>query len=173
MNNQTVRQFTHIILASQLVVFSVLYWNSIERGKTLEDLLPKEIQEVAFNEELMQFMSTRPNAVAQEAENGSPNTYLEPMHSEDITSIIYYFDAEQPRMPLYEVVVNFKDEVSMELHANILLGSSNHTGKDGHSKEWTFDLNGGHILHCSTFENKIVYKMPISNTERNASKSKQ
>ena len=91
MNNQTVRQFTHIILASQLVVFSVLYWNSLERGKTLEDLLPKEIQEVAFNEELMQFMSTRPNAVAQEAENGSPNTYLEPMHSEDITSIIYYY----------------------------------------------------------------------------------
>ncbi|WP_420386018.1 hypothetical protein [Roseivirga sp.] len=166
MPRSTVRQFTHILLASQVVIFCYLTFGSLESPEKLKDLLPKELNKLKFETTLSSFLKKHPNAQLQENNGNFRHVYLEEIDSKLISSVVYYFDADGSS-PLYEIIVNFKDEAVMELQANILLGAPNYSGKDGNSKEWKFDIKEDYPLHCWTYRNKIIYVLPLLGTEWN------
>lgn len=162
------RQFTFILLASQIVIFCFLNFAHTEQPANLKKLLPKEINKITFGTELNTFLKDRPNAKEENQSMDFRHVYVEEINSGNITAAVYYFDADLPGKPLYEIIVNFKDEATMELQANILLGASNYSGKDGNAKEWKFNLKKeDYPLHSWTFKNKIVYAMPFPGTEWN------
>lgn len=169
MYDQTVKRFTHILLASQIVVFAILYLSAIESPLKLKKLLPKEINKLEFGMSLDSFVKTRPNAVQQDQNMAFRDVYMEEVKSDNITSIVYYFDMDLPGKPLYEIIVNYKNEAVMELQANLLLGEPNYGGKDGMSKEWKFDIKMEFPVHCWVFKNKVIYAMPLLGTEWNES----
>ena len=114
------------------------------------------------------FQKENPKAAeAKDAVNTFRHVYVDELNSGGISSVVYYFDADLPGKPLYEIIVNYADEATMELNANILLGETNYSGKDGKSKEWKFDIKEDYPLHCWTFRNRIVYTYPILGTEWN------
>jgi len=168
MYRQTVKQFTHIVLASQLVIFCAFYFNEVDKTAKLKKLLPKEISKTQFGVGIKDFLKAHPNAA--EADNGTNDfrhVYIEDFGSNGISTIVYYFDADLPGKPLYEIIVNYVDEATMELKANVQLGKPNYSGKDGKSKEWKFEIKEDYPLHCWTFRNKIIYAYPIKGTEWN------
>ena len=168
MNNRTVKRFTHIFLASQLVIFFALFISESDKPAKLKKLLPKEINKVKFETKLSDFLKTHPKAVeANEGAYDFRKVYTEDINSGKITTLVYYFDTDLPGQPLYEVIVNYKDEATMELQANVLLGASNYNGKDGKSKEWKFDIQEKYPLHSWVFRNKIIYAFPMLGTEWN------
>lgn len=167
MYDQTVRRFTHILLASQIVVFTVLYMNSLESPIKLKKILPKEINKIEFGVNMKAFLKARPNAKMQDQPHTFRHVFQEEFSSGKITSIVYYFDADIDDNPLYEIIVNYRDEATMELQANILLGPTNYSGKNGQSKEWKFDINEDLPVHCWVFKNKVIYAMPLLGTEWN------
>ncbi|NVK85013.1 MAG: hypothetical protein HWE21_11875 [Cytophagia bacterium] len=168
MYKATAKRFTFILLASQIVIFCFINFSYEEKSANLKKLLPKEIKTVTFGTPLDSFLKERPNAKEENQTMDFRHVYIEEINSGNITSAVYYFDADLPGKPLYEIIVNFKDEATMELQANVLLGPSNYSGKDGNSKEWKFDLKKEEYpVHSWTFKNKIVYVMPLSGTEWN------
>ena len=167
MFTETVKRFTHIIIISQLIVFSVLTFSSEDSEPKLKNLLPSELKKTEFNISRAKFEKSRPNARLVE-DLSFRLVYQEDINANGITSIVYYLDNEG-QQPLYEIIVNYDNESTMELKANKLLGKSNYSGKDGKSKEWKFDLKKEFPLHVWTFKNKIVYVYPLLNTEWNES----
>lgn len=168
MYNQTVKRFTHILLASQILIFCAVFLNQYPEAVKLKKLLPKEIKKTTFGQSLKDFEKAHPKAVdTKDAVNNFRYVYLEELDKGGIASIVYYFDADLPGNPLYEIIVNYVDEPTMELKANIQLGETNYSGKDGKSKEWKFDIKEDYPLHCWTFRNRIVYAYPILGTEWN------
>lgn len=162
------RQFTFILLASQIVIFCFLNFSYDKDPVKLKKFLPKEVNKLTFGTGLNDFLKDRPNAKESDQNMDFRHVYVEEVNSGNITAVVYYFDADLPGKPLYEIIVNFKDEATMELQANILLGPSNYSGKDGNSKEWKFNLkNEEYPVHNWTFKNKIIYVMPFPGTEWN------
>lgn len=154
-----------MILISQILVFCLVFFEGGDEKQKLADLLPKVINKTEFGVSSIAFQKLHSLAKLIDT-NNFEQVYQEELNDSFISGITYYLDNGGDQT-LYKIIINFKDEASMELKANKLLGTSNYKGKDGDSKEWQFDIKADFPLHIWTFKNKIIYTMPLGGTEWN------
>jgi hypothetical protein len=158
MFNQTVKQFTHIVLASQVIIFCALYYYSFEGTPKLKKLLPKEVRHFEFEKSRTDVLSANPKLVLLKEESFRWVYGLE-LQDSKISTVVLYF-GKSSNEPLYEIIVNYKDTADMEIDANALLGKPNYKGN-----EWKFYGKASAPLHAWVYRNKIVYAMPLPGTE--------
>jgi len=79
--------------------------------------------------------------------------------SSEFKSVTFYFDAENNK-PLYEMIIEYKDEKAMKAFIQSKLKAPNDDGD-----KWKWTTKEGTIFKAWTFGNKLVFALLLPNTE--------
>lgn len=79
--------------------------------------------------------------------------------SSEFKNVTFYFDAENNK-PLYEMIVEYKDENKMKAFIQSKLKAPNDDGD-----KWKWTTNEGYIFKAWTFGKKLVFALVLPNTE--------
>jgi len=121
-------------------------------------ILPKSLSKYSFGMSLDNF--TGKNNAATRIVTGTSFRieYQDITPAKDIKKVTYYFDAEN-NQPLYEMIIEFNDQQSLNNHCSQKLGSPN----DG--KQWKRTTKEGYTFKAWRFSNTLVYAMGLPSTE--------
>lgn len=128
--------------------------------RAVEDCLPKEVSSsislgMSFNE----FKRKKDIKDLNHTNEGFRHIYEEKINSRKISSIVYYFDADND-MPLYEVIFVYNDKTKCDAAAKKLLGEPNYK-----ENEWKYIQEQGVPLYSWIFKNKLILMQPLKDTE--------
>lgn len=138
--------------------FLALILSSCGTSKNYSDLYPKGLDsKVSLGMPLDDFLQLRGISTDDLTDDTFRKIYVEPSKSEDITDIVYYFDADGDQ-PLYEMIFIYKDEAKRDAEAEKLLGEPN----DG--EEWKLERKPYDILAWK-YKNKLILVAVIPETE--------
>lgn len=138
--------------------FLALILSSCGTSKNYSDLYPKGLDsEVYLGMPQSEFLKLRGISADALTDNTFRKIHVEPSKSDDITDIIYYFDADGDK-PLYEMIFIYKDENKRDADAKNLLGEPN----DG--EEWKLERKP-YDIKAWTYKNKLILVAVIPETE--------
>jgi hypothetical protein len=123
--------------------------------------LPAEVQDLYFGMPLDAFLQQKKH-LSQTPQDMSFRIVLNegsPPKGGGLSNLVYYFDAEGDQ-PLYELILQYPDEVSRDAVAAKLLGSPNYQ-----DSEWRYDSGEGYTLWAWTFNTKLVMVAILPGTE--------
>lgn len=123
--------------------------------------LPHQVdKEVYFGMPLADFKNLKGPKVEQH-DDGMPfrKVFFEAINGTLIKYLGYYFDAEDD-IPLYEVIIGYNDEATVNTEATKLLGEPNYK-----ETEWKFELKKEHDILAWVFEKKLIITALIPKTE--------
>ncbi|NOQ74216.1 MAG: hypothetical protein GQ574_19565 [Crocinitomix sp.] len=123
--------------------------------------LPNEVEKaVYFNMPLADFKALK-GSKAEIQDDGMDfrKVFFESVGGTLIEYFGYYFDADN-NQPLYEIIIGYNDETTLNSEAVKLLGAPNY--KD---TEWRFELEKTHDILAWTFKKKLIIVALIPETE--------
>ncbi len=157
---------SHIIkpFALLALIFIAIGCNPTKRAikqHPVRAYLPTELQDLYFGMPLSEFEGMR-SAEEQPSETYDfRRVFFEEFSDSEIEYVVYYFDNEGD-LPLYEIIVAYRDADSRDQTARRLLGSPN--AEEG---EWRYDSREGYELMAWAFQKKLVFAAPLPGTEWN------
>lgn len=122
--------------------------------------MPAPVAELQWGMSPDQVRLTRELTPVEDPYNTFRLVYIEELSDPRIDYLVYYFDAELPGNPLYEVIVNYHDPSYRDADAARLLGPVN-----APNNEWFF--SGNLEIVAWTYMNKLIVGALIPGTELN------
>lgn len=130
-------------------------------SKKTSRILPDTVdQKIYFGMPLDEFKKLKADKV-ESVDDGMPfrHVFIEDIEHPELTNLGYYFDADNDK-PLYEVLLIYKDEETMQRNAAEILGPPNYK-----ETEWKIERENAPDMLAWTFKSKIIIVSLISGTE--------
>ena len=126
--------------------------------KAYGDLYPNGLDsKVYLGMPMNDFVELRGVTVSDFKDDTFRKIYVDKATSEDITDIVYYFDADGDQ-PLYEMIFVYKDESTRDAEAKRLLGEPNN------GEEWKLEREPYDVLAWK-YKAKLILVSLIPDTE--------
>lgn len=134
---------------------------AVAKDLKLKKVLPEPAHKARLGQTLEQVRTKLPNLTKAQSANEFRQVWKLEMFEGDLRAVIFYFDADLPGNPLYEVLYNFEDPNSASRLATLRLGPPNHN-KD----EWRLPMKGSEWeLAAWVHDGKLVYAVPMKGSE--------
>lgn len=129
---------------------------------TLSSCLPVGMQDLPLGTPRAAFLEAHPQGGEDDAVFPFRHVYELPVEGQPYALVVYYFDADLPDQPLYEVIIQYPDGADVVGVAEELLGPANN------GEEWSLPLEGESVpLNAWVYEQKLIYAVPWLGTEWN------
>ncbi|MGB1103226.1 MAG: hypothetical protein ACPG21_06315 [Crocinitomicaceae bacterium] len=131
-------------------------------GCATDRFLPNEVDKrIEFGMSKESFLKFKKDDVSKENDGFDfRHVYIEYLKNSPVEFLVYYFDADNNE-PLYEIILNYKDEKVRDEAAKSLFGEPNHEN----NTEWMLPQKNGPTIAAWTFKNKLVIVAQIAETE--------
>lgn len=92
--------------------------------------------------------------------------YFQPSDAPEVKSLIYFFDNNQVRKPLYEITIQYLSEEMAQKKALNFFGPPNYSGADDVApEEWRFKSSDAFAKWAWVYKDKIVIVARVPETD--------